>query len=53
MLTALRIGNFKAFADTQRVSIRPLTFLYADRVAIYADFQRNTSPYELVAEVPW
>lgn len=28
MLTALRIGNFKAFADTQRVPIRPLTFLY-------------------------
>ena len=28
MLTALRIGNFKAFADPQRVPIRPLTFLY-------------------------
>ena len=28
MLTALRIGNFKAFVETQRVPIRPLTFLY-------------------------
>lgn len=26
---------------------------YEDRVAISADFQRNTSPYELVVEVPW
>lgn len=24
MLTALRIGNFKAFAETQRIPIRPL-----------------------------
>jgi len=28
MLTALRIGNFKAFAETQRVPIRPLTLIY-------------------------
>ncbi len=28
MLTALRLGNFKAFADTQRVLIRPLTLIF-------------------------
>lgn len=28
MLTALRIGNFKAFAETQRVPIRPLTLIF-------------------------
>jgi len=28
MLTALRIGNFKAFAETQRIPIRPLTLIY-------------------------
>lgn len=28
MLNALQIGNFKAFADTQRVPIRPLTLIY-------------------------
>lgn len=28
MLTALHVGNFKAFADTQRIPIRPLTFIY-------------------------
>lgn len=28
MLTAIRIGNFKAFAEEQRIPIRPLTLLY-------------------------
>jgi hypothetical protein len=27
-LTALRIGNFKAFADTQYIPLRPLTLIY-------------------------
>jgi AAA15 family ATPase/GTPase len=28
MLTALRIGNFKAFAETQRIPARPLLLTY-------------------------
>lgn len=28
MLTALRIGNFKAFAEAQRIPVRPLTLIY-------------------------
>ncbi len=28
MLIALRIGNFKAFAETQRIPVRPLTLIY-------------------------
>jgi hypothetical protein len=28
MLTGLRIGNFKAFAETQRIPLRPLTLVY-------------------------
>ena len=28
MLTALHLGNFKAFADSQKVPIRPLTLIY-------------------------
>ena len=28
MLTAIKIGNFKAFAETQRIPIRPLTLIY-------------------------
>jgi hypothetical protein len=28
MLTALRIGNFKAFGDSQRIPIRPLTLIF-------------------------
>ena len=28
MLTAIRIGNFKAFAEAQRIPIRPLTLVY-------------------------
>lgn len=28
MLTAIRVGNFKAFADPQRIPIRPLTLIY-------------------------
>jgi AAA15 family ATPase/GTPase len=28
MLTALRIGNFKVFAESQRIPIRPLTLIY-------------------------
>lgn len=28
MLTAIQIGNFKAFAETQRIPIRPLTLVY-------------------------
>lgn len=28
MLTAIRIGNFKAFAETQRIPVRPLTLIY-------------------------
>lgn len=28
MLTGIRIGNFKAFADQQRIPVRPLTLIY-------------------------
>jgi len=28
MLTAIRIGNFKAFAEAQRIPVRPLTLIY-------------------------
>jgi len=28
MLTAIRVGNFKAFAEAQRIPIRPLTLIY-------------------------
>jgi len=28
MLTAIRVGNFKAFADTQKIPVRPLTLIY-------------------------
>lgn len=28
MLTALRLGNFKAFGETQRLPIKPLTFIF-------------------------
>lgn len=28
MLTAIRVGNFKAFAETQRIPLRPLTLIY-------------------------
>jgi len=28
MLTALRIGNFKAFAESQRIPVRPLPLIY-------------------------
>ena len=28
MLTALRLGNFKAFADTQQIPLRPLTLIF-------------------------
>lgn len=28
MLTAIQLGNFKAFADSQRIPIRPLTLIY-------------------------
>ena len=28
MLTGLRLGNFKAFAETQRLPIRPLTLIF-------------------------
>ncbi len=28
MLTALHLGNFKAFAETQRIPIRPLRLIY-------------------------
>jgi len=28
MLTAIRVGNFKAFAESQRIPVRPLTLIY-------------------------
>ncbi|MEW6185462.1 MAG: AAA family ATPase [Thermodesulfobacteriota bacterium] len=28
MLTAIQVGNFKAFAETQRIPLRPLTLIY-------------------------
>ena len=28
MLTAIRIGNFKALAESQKIPIRPLTLIY-------------------------
>lgn len=33
MLTALRLGNFKAFADTQNIPIRPITLIYGPNSA--------------------
>src|SRR5919109_3251089 len=30
MLTALRLGNFKPFAETQRLPIRPLTLIFGN-----------------------
>ena len=33
MLTGLRIGNFKAFAETQRIPLRPLTLVYGPNSA--------------------
>jgi predicted ATPase len=33
MLTALRLGNFKAFADTQRIPIKPLTLIFGPNSA--------------------
>ena len=32
-LTALRLGNFKAFADTQEVPIRPITLIFGPNSA--------------------
>jgi len=28
MFTAIRVGNFKAFADAQKIPVRPLTLIY-------------------------
>lgn len=28
MLTAIRVGNFKAFAESQRIPVRPITLIY-------------------------
>jgi len=28
MLTAIRVGNFKAFAESQLIPVRPLTLIY-------------------------
>jgi predicted ATPase len=33
MLTALRLGNFKAFADTQNIPIRPITLIFGPNSA--------------------
>ncbi|MBI3965150.1 MAG: DUF3696 domain-containing protein [Chloroflexi bacterium] len=33
MLTAMRLGNFKAFADTQRVPLKPLTLIFGPNSA--------------------
>lgn len=33
MLTALRLGNFKAFAETQRIPIKPLTLIFGPNSA--------------------
>lgn len=33
MLTALRLGNFKAFAETQRMPIKPLTLIFGPNSA--------------------
>jgi hypothetical protein len=30
MLTAIRVGNFKAFAESQRIPLRPLTLIYGE-----------------------
>jgi len=30
-MTAIRIGNFKAFAEAQRIPIRPLILIYGTR----------------------
>src|SRR3974390_1328498 len=43
MLTVIRIGNFKAFADTQRMPIRPLTLIYGSNSA-----GKATAPHGLL-----
>jgi len=37
-LTALRIGNFKAFADTQRIPIKPITLIFGPNSAGKSSF---------------
>lgn len=42
MITAIRIGNFKAFAEAQRIPIRLLTLIYGENSAGKSDHE----PYE-------
>lgn len=37
-LTALRIGNFKAFADTQRIPLKPITLIFGPNSAGKSSF---------------
>jgi len=37
-LTALRVGNFKAFADTQRIPIKPITLIFGPNSAGKSSF---------------
>src|ERR1700751_5612206 len=37
-LTALRVGNFKAFADTQRIPLKPITLIFGPNSAGKSSF---------------
>ena len=37
-LTALHIGNFKAFADTQRIPLKPITLIFGPNSAGKSSF---------------
>jgi AAA15 family ATPase/GTPase len=44
MLTALRIKNFKAFAESQRIPIRPLTLIYGANSSEHFSIGGNNDP---------
>ena len=50
MLTALRIGNFKAFAETQRIPVRPLTLIYGATVS-YTHLRAHETVLDLVCRL--
>ena len=38
LLHALRVGNFKAFADTQRIPLKPITLIFGPNSAGKSSF---------------
>ncbi len=43
-LTALRVGNFKAFADTQRIPLKPITLIFGPNSAGKSSFIHRYEP---------